>query len=76
MKESDKGTVKEAIFMVAQLVHHRPIKPNGLVDCTVTGRANGHTGVTWLYLCMGVKESETVCSMCQSGFYLPTWFDD
>lgn len=40
MKESDKGTVKEAIFMAVQLIHHRPIKLNGLGDCSVTGRAD------------------------------------
>lgn len=40
MKESDKGMVKEAVFMAEQLVHHGPIKANGLGDCTVAGRAN------------------------------------
>lgn len=55
MKETDKGTVKEAIFMVVQLVHHIPIKPNGLGDCTVTGRADGHTGGTGPCSCMCVS---------------------
>lgn len=36
MKQSDNGTV----FMMAHPVHHRPIKPNGLGDCTVTSRAD------------------------------------
>lgn len=47
MKESDgKKKVKEAVFMAALLVHHRPIKPNGLWGCAVTGRTDRYTGVT------------------------------
>lgn len=75
MKETDKGTVKEAIFMAAPLVHHSPIKPNGLGDCTVTGRADGHTGGTGILLvhvCECVNERDCVCV----SLYLPTWFDD
>lgn len=48
MKESDKGTVKEAVFMMEGLVDHRSIKPNGLGDCAATNMADGHTGGTGL----------------------------
>lgn len=48
MKETEKGTVKEAITIVAQLVHHGPIKPNGLSDYAFTGRADRQPGGTEL----------------------------
>lgn len=58
MKESDKGTVKKAVFMTEGLVDHRSIKPNSLGDCAVTSMADGLTGGTGL--CFGV---------CVSVFY-------
>lgn len=70
MKETDKGTVKEAVFMAPLLVHRRPIKTNGLGDCTVTGGADEHAGGTVLCLYMCVNMQMSVC-MCVS-FYLPT----
>lgn len=81
MKETDKGTVKVAIFTAVQLVHHSPIKPNGLSDCTVTGGADGHTGGTrgffCLYMCVSVqmRDGECVCmclslSTCQLGLMI------
>ncbi len=78
MKESDKGRAKEPVFMAAQLVHLRPIKLNGLGDCTVSGRADGHTGGTGLllvYVCECVNVSDKSVRVCVC-VYLPTWFDD
>ena len=75
MKESNKGTVKEAKFMAVRLVHHRPIKPNGVGDCTVTGRANWCTGwhralLVYLYECVNAGETvrDEVCVCAKHGW--------
>ena len=74
MKETDKGTVKEAVFMAARLAHRSPIKTNGLGDCTVTGGAGEHTGGTalCLYMCVNMRMREKKCVRMCVTFYLPT----
>lgn len=54
------------------LIHHSAIKPNGLNDCTVTGRTDGHTGLC-LYTSASVYLWESVyvsVPACQLGLMI------